>query len=216
MDARAGRRRLLTSDYDYHLPSHLIAQTPAQPRDSSRLLVLHRDAGRIEHRSFRDLPHYLAEGDVLVLNDSRVFPARLYGHREGTGGRVELLLLARLGDGVWRAMGRPGRALRPGARVRIEGTQETPITVEVLEAEEGGLRTVRLSSEKTLTPTSMEVPHAWLTWANKLMMFPNLMGWMKSKLSREAVTMPVRQWRREAIAAALSISSMTRPPNTLP
>ena len=137
-----------TSDFDYHLPQRLIAQTPAEPRDSSHLLVLHRDTGRMEHRIFQDLPDYLVEGDLLVLNDSRVIPARLYGHREDTGGKVELLLLHRLPGGAWRAMGKPGRALRPGVRVLIDGDGDPGLTVEILEASEEGLRTVRLSSEE--------------------------------------------------------------------
>ena len=104
-----------TNDFDYHLPQHLIAQSPTEPRDSSRPLVLHRDTGHMEHRRFYHLPEYLNPGDLLVLNDSRVIPARLLGRRQDTGGRVELLLLHRLRPGVWRALGRPGCALRSGA-----------------------------------------------------------------------------------------------------
>ena len=96
-----------TSDFDYHLPPHLIAQTPAEPRDSSSLLVLDRGSGRMEHRRFRDLPQYLRAGDVLAFNDSRVIPARLHARREGTGGKAELLLLSRVEPGVWKAIGRP-------------------------------------------------------------------------------------------------------------
>ena len=138
-----------TSDYDYHLPPHLIAQTPAEPRDSSRLLVLHRSTGRIEHRqSFRELVDYLREGDVLVFNNSRVIPARLHAIREGTGGRVEFLLLKRLKEGVWEAVGRPSRRLVSGSRFLVEGNTRAELWVEVLEATEDGTRTVHISSEE--------------------------------------------------------------------
>ena len=139
-----------TSDYDYHLPPHLIAQTPVEPRDSSRLLVLHRERGHTEHRRFPDLIEYLEEGDVLVLNDSRVFPARLHGTREDTGGKVEVLLLSRLRPGVWRALGRPGRRLKPGSRFAIDGVTQDELRLEVLEAAAEGVRTVRLSSEEEM------------------------------------------------------------------
>ena len=108
-----------TSDFDYHLPPELIAQTPIEPRDSSRLLALHRDTGRMEHRRFQDLLEYLRPGDVMVFNQSRVIPARLHGRRQDTGGRVELLLLRQESPGVWQALGRPGRRLRPGVRVLV-------------------------------------------------------------------------------------------------
>ena len=92
-----------TSDFDYDLPKHMIAQAPVEPRDASRLLVLHRDDGRIEHRVFRDLGEYLRRGDLLVLNQTRVIPARLHGHKP-TGGRVELLLLRRQDDTTWQVL----------------------------------------------------------------------------------------------------------------
>ena len=136
-----------TSDFDYHLPQHLIAQSPAEPRDSSRLLVLHRDTGHMEHRRFYHLPEYLTPGDLLVLNDSRVIPARLLGRRQDTGGRVELLLLHRLRPGVWRALGRPGRALRPGAVISIEHEGNVAATARVLERWPDGTCAVELSSE---------------------------------------------------------------------
>jgi len=85
-----------TSDFDYHLPESSIAQTPAEPRDSSRLLVLHRDTGELEHRIFRDVADYLSAGDLLVLNQTRVIPARIFAHKE-TGGRVEILLSSTAG-----------------------------------------------------------------------------------------------------------------------
>ena len=109
-----------TSDFDYHLPPELIAQSPIEPRDSSRLLVLHRDTGVLEHRNFKDILDYLRPGDVMVFNQSRVIPARLYGRRSDTGSKVEFLLLRRNPEGTWEAMARPGRRLRPGVVVDIE------------------------------------------------------------------------------------------------
>ncbi len=139
-----------TSDFDYHLPPELIAQTPLEPRDSCRLLVLDRRAGSVEHRSFRDLPDYLDPGDVLVMNDSRVLPGRLVGRREATGGRVELLLLRRVGPRTWRVMAKPARPLRPGVRARVPRAGHEDVEVEVLEAEPDGVRVVRLSTEEGL------------------------------------------------------------------
>ena len=104
------------SDFDFVLPSELIAQSPARPRDSARLLVLDRETGRVTHGVFRDLPHYLRHGDVLVLNETRVFPARLRAGRP-TEGAVEVLLLRPRSDAVWEALIKPGRRVRPGARL---------------------------------------------------------------------------------------------------
>ena len=112
--------RIRTSDFDYDLPPELIAQTPLEPRDSSRLLVLHRDNGRLEHCRFGDLVDFLRPGDVMVFNQSRVLPARLRGRREDTGGKVELLLLHRESPGIWWALAKPGRRLRLGAKIIIE------------------------------------------------------------------------------------------------
>lgn len=103
-------------DFDYALPPELIAQVPVEPRDHSRLLVLHRQSGTVEHRHFFDLPQYLRPGDVLVINETRVIPARLYGRKE-TGARVEALLLRPMSDRQWEALVRPGRRLQPGTRV---------------------------------------------------------------------------------------------------
>ena len=103
-----------TSDFDYHLPPKLIAQTPLEPRDSSKLLVLHRAAGQIDHRDFVDIAKYVHSGDVMVFNQSRVIPARLYGRREDTGGKVELLLLRRIDPETWQALGQPGPPAQAG------------------------------------------------------------------------------------------------------
>ncbi|MFH0907423.1 MAG: tRNA preQ1(34) S-adenosylmethionine ribosyltransferase-isomerase QueA [bacterium] len=101
-----------TSDFDYHLPPELIAQCPAARRDASRMMVLHRDDGRIEHRVFSDLPDYLQAGDLLILNNTRVIPARIFGKKSGSGGKVEFLMLEEVQAGVWDVLMRCRR--RPG------------------------------------------------------------------------------------------------------
>lgn len=144
-----------TSDFDYHLPRRLIAQTPAEQRDTSRLLVLCRDTRRIEHRHFYQLTDYLREGDVLVFNDSRVIPARLHGRREHTGGKVELTLLTRLEPGIWKAVGRPGRRLKPGTRLHVDGDPHDQLWIEVLSAHGDGVITVGVSSEEGIERTGL-------------------------------------------------------------
>ncbi len=130
---------MYTTDFDYHLPEVLIAQTPAEPRDSSRLLVLRRDTPELEHRLFRDLPAFLQPGDTLVLNDTRVLPARLLGERAGTGGRVEVLLLRRLERDRWETLVKPGRKARAGQVIRFgDGRLEAT----VLDTTEAGGRVV--------------------------------------------------------------------------
>lgn len=116
-----------TSDFNYYLPENLIAQTPIERRDSSRLLHLDKSTGEVKHQHFYDLPQYLHNGDCLVLNNSRVLPARLFGHRE-TGGVVEVVLLRDMGDGVWECLTRPGRKTRPGTKL-IFGDGELTATV---------------------------------------------------------------------------------------
>ncbi|MBI4233143.1 MAG: S-adenosylmethionine:tRNA ribosyltransferase-isomerase, partial [Chloroflexi bacterium] len=139
-----------TSDFDYPLPQHLIAQTPVEPRDHSRLLVVHRDTGVVEHRRrFYEVEEHLHPGDVLVFNDSRVIPARLRGRRADTGGAVELLLLRRHAPGLWRCLGRPGRRLRPGARLLLEG-HGASLEGEVVGVEDDGVRVVQLADEAAL------------------------------------------------------------------
>ncbi len=120
---------LRTADFDYHLPPERIAQHPVEPRDASRLLVLHRDTGEIEHRHFRDLGDYLRPGDILVANDSRVIPARLYGFKRDSGGRVEILLLERLDDRRWRALG-GGKRLREGTRITFQQDDGAPSALQ--------------------------------------------------------------------------------------
>ena len=122
-----GGYKLKTSDFGYDLPEELIAQTPLQQRDTSRLCVLDRSSGQVTHRHFYDIIDYLRPGDCLVMNDSRVLPARLLGHRP-TGGAVELLLLKDLGDKQWECLAKPGRKLQEGQDV-IFGDGELTATV---------------------------------------------------------------------------------------
>ncbi|MFM1652397.1 tRNA preQ1(34) S-adenosylmethionine ribosyltransferase-isomerase QueA [Brevibacillus sp. B_LB10_24] len=105
--------------FDFDLPEHLIAQHPLPERTASRLLVLHKDTGEIEHKSFTDLIHYLEPGDLLVLNDSRVLPARLIGVKEETGAKVEVLLLKSLGDDRWETLVKPGKRVKPGTQIEF-------------------------------------------------------------------------------------------------
>ncbi len=159
-----------TSDFDYDLPPDLIAQTPVEPRDRSRLLVLRREGGSIEHRRFFEIVDYLHAGDLLVCNQSRVIPARLFGRKLDSGGRVEVLLLRRLGPGNWETLVRPARRMGVGAKVEIgahqdagskerlplasdlsaKGRADTPIVGEILAAMEGGVRVIRFSDEAGL------------------------------------------------------------------
>ena len=128
-----------TSDFYFDLPEELIAQTPLERRDASRLLCLDKTSGAMEHRVFSELPELLRPGDCLVMNDSRVLPARLLGARE-TGGAAELLLLRDLGAGKWECLARPGKKLRPGAKVHFG---EGELEAEILETTEGGNRIVQ-------------------------------------------------------------------------
>ncbi len=105
------------NEFDYHLPEELIAQKPADKRDYSRLLVVHRDTGKIEHKHFYDVLDYLDPGDCLVMNNSKVLPARLFGTKAETGAKVEFLLIKRLHDDVWESMVKPGKRLKPGDSV---------------------------------------------------------------------------------------------------
>ncbi|MCI6359845.1 MAG: tRNA preQ1(34) S-adenosylmethionine ribosyltransferase-isomerase QueA [Clostridiales bacterium] len=131
------------SDFYFELPEELIAQTPLERRDASRLLKLDRVTGAIEHRHFYDLPEYLNAGDCLVLNDSRVLPARLLGKRS-TGGSVEIVLLRDLGDGKWECLTRPGRKTRPGAELTFG---EGVLTATVVDAVEDGNKILQFHYE---------------------------------------------------------------------
>ena len=131
------------SDFYFDLPEELIAQTPIERRDASRLLHLDKNTGAIEHRHFYDLPEYLRPGDCLVLNDSRVLPARLIGTRS-TGGSVVVVLLRDLGGGDWECLTRPGKKTRPGAELSFG---EGELTAEVLKVVEGGKRIIHFNYE---------------------------------------------------------------------
>ncbi|MCB0200337.1 MAG: tRNA preQ1(34) S-adenosylmethionine ribosyltransferase-isomerase QueA [Anaerolineae bacterium] len=123
-----------TSDFDYNLPPDRIAQTPVEPRDASRLLVVHRDTGQLQHRNFRDIGDYLRAGDLLVANNSRVIPARLFG-RKPTGGQVEIFLLHPLPGDRWECLV-GGKRLRPGVQVEIDmPTGVQPPVIATIEAE---------------------------------------------------------------------------------
>lgn len=128
-----------TSDFDYDLPPSFIAQTPVEPRDSSRLLVLHRDTGDIEHRIFSQVGEYLHEGDLLVLNKTRVIPARIFA-RKITGGRVEILLLRRVEGQNWECLV-GGKGLRVGTKLIVENGPK----VEIIKMSEGSQRVVKFS-----------------------------------------------------------------------
>ena len=136
-----------TSDYYYDLPKELIAQTPLERRDASRLFVLGRENGSVEHRRFYDILNYLREGDCLIMNDSRVLPARIYGVKEGTGARVEFLLLTQRRQKVWECLAGPGKKAREGTRFVFGGGIMTGTVLEVLE---NGNRVVEFECEDNL------------------------------------------------------------------
>jgi S-adenosylmethionine:tRNA ribosyltransferase-isomerase len=135
-----------TSEFDYILPEELIAQTPIEPRDASRLMVVHRASGEIEHRIFREVGEFLHSGDLLVMNQTRVIPARLFGRKAATGGKVELLLLNRRDDLTWEALVR-GKGLRPGTRIELLNPRipnlESRIPATILAETASGARLVR-------------------------------------------------------------------------
>ena len=133
-----------TSDFYYDLPQELIAQTPLDRRDASRLMVLDKRTGAVEHKHFFDLPSLLRPGDCLVLNDSRVLPARLLGRREPGGGAAEVLLLTDKGDKTWECLVRPGKKMKPGTKLSFG---DGLLTAEVTETLEGGNRLVRFDYE---------------------------------------------------------------------
>ena len=138
---------LKTTDFDYFLPESLIAQTPIEPRDHSKLMILDRTSGEINHRRFFDILDYLIEGDVMVFNDSRVIPARLYGKEDVRGYEVELLLLSQLQKNVWRSLVKPGRRMRVGSKIVI-GSEGESIEGEVIDVEKSGTRIVRLDDDE--------------------------------------------------------------------
>ncbi len=157
LEERAG---MDLSEFQYELPKELIAQEPAPERDQSRLLVLHRKDGSVEHRRFRDIVEYLRPGDTLVLNDSRVIPARLWAHREGRMERIELLLIEpQAEENVWLVLSQPARKLRPGTRLEIlpRRSEAPALRAEVVERREEGYRVVRFETPQPL----LEILHAY-------------------------------------------------------
>lgn len=134
---------LTTHDFFYELPEELIAQVPAERRDGSRLMVMNRESGEITHRRFSDILEYFQEGDVLVVNRSKVMPARLYGKREDTGADVEILLLRRHSTDSWEALVKPGKKCRVGHRFTFG---DGALTAEVIEVLEDGNRIVRFEA----------------------------------------------------------------------
>lgn len=133
-----------TSDFYYDLPKELIAQDPLEDRSSSRLLHLSMKDGSIEHRHFTDILDYLKAGDCLVINDTRVIPARLYGHKEGTGALIEILLLKRKKDDIWECLVKPGKKARPGAKITFGNGI---LTGEILDIVEEGNRLIQFHYE---------------------------------------------------------------------
>lgn len=133
-----------TADFDYELPQELIAQDPLEQRDSSRLLILDKKTGERTHRIFHDIIDYLHEGDCLVINNTKVIPARLIGEREGTGGKVEVLLLKRKTDNVWETLVKPGKKARPGMSLSFGGGL---LHAEVQEVVDEGNRLIRFEYE---------------------------------------------------------------------
>lgn len=133
-----------TSDFYFDLPEELIAQEPLADRASSRLMVVHKDSGKREHRHFRDIKEYLRAGDCLVINNTKVLPARLYGERVGTGAAMEILLLVRKDMDTWEVLVRPGKKARPGDRISFGGGK---LIAEVLEVIEGGNRIIKFEYE---------------------------------------------------------------------
>ena len=133
-----------TADFDYDLPQELIAQDPLEQRDSSRLLILDKETGERTHKIFHDIIDYLHEGDCLVINNTKGIPARLIGEREGTGGKVEVLLLKRRSDNVWETLVKPGKKARPGMRLSFGGGL---LHAEVQEVVDEGNRLIRFEYE---------------------------------------------------------------------
>lgn len=147
-----------TEDFDYELPERFIAQAPAEPRDSCKLMVVKPD-GSVEHRVFREIGDYLQPGDLLVVNETRVLPARLLGHKKGTGGNVEALLLDKVSDALdsdneqtWNCLVKPGKRLKEGARIEFEHDGSVVLEGEILSIDpDNGSRAVRFASAPGLT-----------------------------------------------------------------
>jgi S-adenosylmethionine:tRNA ribosyltransferase-isomerase len=135
------------SDFDYELPEELIAQQPLTERDASRLLIVDRPAQKWQDSAFKSLPDLLKDGDVLVINNTRVFPARLHGQRNPSGGNVELLLLREVAGNVWEALTRPARRLQTGAQIDFAGAA---MSAEVIEELPNGARLIKFEADEPL------------------------------------------------------------------
>lgn len=133
------------NEFDYYLPEEQIAQHPADKRDASRLLVINRKTGTLEHRHFYDILDYLNPGDCLVMNNSKVIPARLFGIKEITGAKIEFLLIKRIRDDIWEAMVRPGKKLHVGDRVSF--SEDGTLSAKIMGHEDGGTRIVQFEYE---------------------------------------------------------------------
>ncbi len=139
-----------TSDFDYSLPPELIAQTPIEPRDQARLMVLKRSDSSLEHHYFYEVTDYLGKGDLLVFNDSRVIPARLICRKADTGGKLELLLLRRLAPNLWETLVKPARRTRVGSNLELGDEPATTISAEVVAVKDTGRRVISFSDESRL------------------------------------------------------------------
>ena len=139
-----------TSDFYYELPKELIAQTPVEPRDSSRLLLLDRNSGEVQHKHFYDIIDYLHEGDLIVANDSRVLPARIYGIKDETGARVEFLLLKQISGNRWETLCKPGKKAREGAKFSFG---DGILTATVAEVRDDGNRVVDFDCDESFFAT---------------------------------------------------------------
>lgn len=133
--------KMMLSDYFYELPEELIAQDPLEKRDESRLMVLNRDTGEVQHKSFRDIIDFLRPNDCLVINNTRVIPARLLGKKEKTGGKIEIFLLKNLGNDLWETLAKPGKKAIPGARFVFGDKNQ--LVAEVVEVKTDGNRVVK-------------------------------------------------------------------------
>ena len=150
-------------DFYFDLPEELIAQDPLEDRSSSRLLVLDKKTGATSHHIFREIKDYLKPGDCLVINDTKVIPARLIGEKEGTGGKVEVLLLKRKGNDVWETLVKPGKKMKPGARVSFG---DGLLKGEVLEVVEEGNRLIHFEYEgifEEILDQLGQMPTSWRT-----------------------------------------------------
>ncbi len=133
------------NDFNYHLPEALIAQKPMQQRDKCKMMVLNREEKTIEHKEFSDIIDYLKPNDCLVLNDSKVLPARLFGTKDITGAKVEFLLIKRINGDIWETMVRPGKRLKPKDRVIFSDKEGSRLEAEILEYADGGTRIVEFT-----------------------------------------------------------------------